>query len=548
MLGSTYLKLVKMCGQSQAIPAIDPSLYITRFTQLLDFGDETQKVAQDAVRLVQRFDRDWMNTGRRPAGICGACCLLAARMNNFRRSVAEIVQVVKIADITIKKRLNEFKKTPTGDLTVQDFRSVWLDEAANPPAYEASLKKDKAAKRKAGKKRKRAEDEDDPEEHEEGEALDDEDLDAIDEFAKDVETQPEQLLDGVPLTDLGITAGDVDPDQELHATSKSKKGKGKAKAKQPTPEPRDPEDERLERDIVDPAITDEIEEYTQSKIGGRLLGEAEEQQRKRAEFAEENRLDNLDEEELDAFILTEEEAKEKERLWMEMNKEYLEHIAGEYRISFVLLQEPDILLPAKQRAAEGEDGVRKKPRVVSTNRLRLCDRANLYIQRKRTKPRDASNPSGATATEAATELLKKKKVSRKLNYAVLDGLFSVEDEKGRDNANTEKSSQTGPQFFEMDERAASPEDEFDSTARMVPIPEQPEEDAMDIDPEAGEPEEAEEPEVEEEAAEESEDDEAEEEAQQRDQEKRDQEEDELAKLMGRGAGDEEQFDLDADFD
>ena len=57
---------------------------------LLEFGDETHQVAMDAVRLVQRFDRDWMTKGRRPAGICGACLLLAARMNNFRRSVAEI--------------------------------------------------------------------------------------------------------------------------------------------------------------------------------------------------------------------------------------------------------------------------------------------------------------------------------------------------------------------------------------------------------------------------------------------------------------------------
>jgi transcription factor IIIB 90 kDa subunit len=50
-----------------------------------------------------------MTRGRRPAGICGAALLLAARMNNFRRSVEEIVQVVKIADTTLKKRLDEFK-------------------------------------------------------------------------------------------------------------------------------------------------------------------------------------------------------------------------------------------------------------------------------------------------------------------------------------------------------------------------------------------------------------------------------------------------------
>ena len=83
-----------------------------------------------------------MTKGRRPAGICGAALLLAARMNNFRRSVEEIVQVVKIADTTLKKRLDEFKKTPSGSLTLADFRTVWLDEEMDPPAFINGKKKE----------------------------------------------------------------------------------------------------------------------------------------------------------------------------------------------------------------------------------------------------------------------------------------------------------------------------------------------------------------------------------------------------------------------
>lgn len=60
---------------------------------------------------------------------------MAARMNNFRRSVAEIVQVVKIADSTVRKRLEEFKKTGSAALSVGDFRSVWLEEESEPPAF-----------------------------------------------------------------------------------------------------------------------------------------------------------------------------------------------------------------------------------------------------------------------------------------------------------------------------------------------------------------------------------------------------------------------------
>ena len=143
-LGHTYLQLVQTLNLR--LPLVDPSHYISRFAALLEFGDETHKVATDAIRLVQRFDRDWMTKGRRPAGICGACLLLAARMNNFRRSVEEIVQVVKIADTTLRKRLKEFKETPSGALTLTDFRTVWLEEEMDPPAFIKGKEKERATK------------------------------------------------------------------------------------------------------------------------------------------------------------------------------------------------------------------------------------------------------------------------------------------------------------------------------------------------------------------------------------------------------------------
>lgn len=83
---------------------IDPSIYISRFAAACDFGEYTHRVAQDAVRLVQRMDRDWIRTGRRPSGICGACLLIAARINGFQRTVKEMIYVVKVADQTIQKR------------------------------------------------------------------------------------------------------------------------------------------------------------------------------------------------------------------------------------------------------------------------------------------------------------------------------------------------------------------------------------------------------------------------------------------------------------
>jgi transcription factor IIIB subunit 2 len=188
-LGHTYLQLVQTLNLR--LPLIDPSHYISRFAALLEFGEETQKVSTDAVRLIQRFDRDWMTKGQRPAGISGAALLLAARMNNFRRSVEEIVQVVKIADSTVRKRPEEFKGTRSGGLTVADFRSVWLEEM-DPPAFVKGKEReekaregteeteevegaDKKGKQKAGKKRrrkrKRGEDEETEEEQKQEKAV-----------------------------------------------------------------------------------------------------------------------------------------------------------------------------------------------------------------------------------------------------------------------------------------------------------------------------------------------------------------------------------------
>jgi transcription factor IIIB subunit 2 len=49
-------------------------------------------VAKTALHLVSRMRADWINTGRRPAGICGACLLLAARVHGFHRTRAQVIE------------------------------------------------------------------------------------------------------------------------------------------------------------------------------------------------------------------------------------------------------------------------------------------------------------------------------------------------------------------------------------------------------------------------------------------------------------------------
>ena len=115
---------------------------IMKYCRKLEFGDKTRDVAADAARIVKRMKRDWMVTGRHPAGLCGACIILAARMNNFRRSIREVVYIAKVADATIAKRVEEFKRTASASLTVEQFREfgLRLKVQHDPPALEQTKK------------------------------------------------------------------------------------------------------------------------------------------------------------------------------------------------------------------------------------------------------------------------------------------------------------------------------------------------------------------------------------------------------------------------
>ncbi|KAF5381625.1 hypothetical protein D9615_005514 [Tricholomella constricta] len=434
-LGHTYLQLVQTLNLR--LPLVDPSHYISRFAALLEFGDETHKVATDAVRLVQRFDRDWMTRGRRPAGICGAALLLAARMNNFRRSVEEIVQVVKIADTTLKKRLDEFKNTPSGNLTLADFRNVWLEEEMDPPAFTKGKEKEEAEraateeaaqlngdddmvsakgrgkKKLLKKKRKRKRGEDT--EEEEGENLENDAPLPTGPSAIDPSLLNQGILEGtiepVPLFmpdhDMDDSNFNIDPallgPSSVQSTIQPFQSLPQSK---PSSEFQSPPTSQLDgpsssSTIVAPAssevdetvstvLAEEVSTFLQNTQGVMLseaLDEAEE--RRLAQITVEDELLGLDEEELDRFLLSEEEVKIKERVWVELNKDYLEAIAA--------------------KGEQQDSG--------STTKSRKRRKTN-------NKPRDASTPHGNTAAESVRNMLKKNpKYSKRINYDALKDLF-----------------------------------------------------------------------------------------------------------------------------
>ncbi len=142
---------------SSDLLAMGPEVLVSRFVDELEFDKaHRDKIKMDAIRIVQRMKRDWMSTGRRPSGVCGAAVILAARMNNYRRTTREVVLTAKVTEITINKRLEEFQDTASSKLSVSQFRNNSVLDAmvaSDPPSYQKALNP-KPVKRKRGRPRK----------------------------------------------------------------------------------------------------------------------------------------------------------------------------------------------------------------------------------------------------------------------------------------------------------------------------------------------------------------------------------------------------------
>ena len=132
-LGTCFLKFRRLLGIK--LELTDPALYVHRFAAFLDFGDKANHVGYTALRIVGRMNRDWLVAGRRPAGVCAAAILIAARAHGFSRTQADVTRVLRVCGMTVTSRMKEFEHTPSAELTLEQFKSVDIGEEADPPAY-----------------------------------------------------------------------------------------------------------------------------------------------------------------------------------------------------------------------------------------------------------------------------------------------------------------------------------------------------------------------------------------------------------------------------
>ncbi|KAF9893098.1 transcription factor TFIIIB subunit brf1 [Aspergillus nanangensis] len=404
-LGRTYkalLDALRLGGDLFLMNPIEPESLIYRFAKQLEFGTATMQVANEAARIVQRMNRDWMTTGRRPAGICGAALIIAARMNNYRRTVREVVYVVKVTEITISQRLNEFSSTESGELTVDQFRSVQLENAHDPPSF---------TRAREGRKPSRVFTKRGVETAAEIEG------DLLDVSASaSSSNQPRRVdADGFAIPSLPIDPALMEADASRRQSSaavdeliaqmdqeKAKRGRPKGSKAAPLPPPSPDQvaaEEALEVEMT--ALLPNMMENTVAPAE-KLVSDSTDIHA--TEFESDPEVANC--------LLSPAEVEIKERIWVHENKDYLR------------TQQAKAL---KRALAESESSPgMQKPR--KRRRGRMGDVS--YLEGEGDEG-DGRSTRASTPAEATRRMLERRGFSKKINYRLLESLFG---EEGADEA------------------------------------------------------------------------------------------------------------------
>ncbi|XP_060564800.1 transcription factor IIIB 90 kDa subunit-like [Ruditapes philippinarum] len=451
-LGRTYLHLSReLCIN---LPDIDPALYISRFAHNLEFGEKTHEVSMTAMRLVQRMKRDWMSTGRRPSGLCGAALLVAARIHDFSRSIKEIIKVVKVCQSTLRKRLVEFEETPSSQLTIEEFQTIDLEQEADPPSFTEGKRRAKKIQEQS-KLPEYASEVSKLQEEIEQTLLNQKPRGIWAHYAKmaddcgSVDSEASRLSD---LTESEESINEAKRNSSLDSLSDLSTGKNEIIKSESPQEPKTenstqevfdsggPKLENSTQEVFDSggtknSETDDLQsddlvetsKLTADTIGNELvigsdlnvlddknvkevtgalgvpaigtemetlvsdcMKEGSENSRDSV-VDEELDLTGIDDAEINKYLLADKEVLLKTRIWMAENAEFLE----------------EMRLKEEKKAKEAEEEAKKPP-----------EKRKKYTKRKRKAPMQEA----ATAQEAIQKIMQEKKISCKINYDVLNDL------------------------------------------------------------------------------------------------------------------------------
>ncbi|KAF4122248.1 hypothetical protein GMORB2_7240 [Geosmithia morbida] len=456
-LGRIFKKLneVVPIGNDGLIP-VYPEDLIWRFATKMEFHQDTARVAEDAVRLVKRMSRDWMVMGRRPSGICGACLLMAARMHNFRRTVREVVYIVKVTNHTIQNRLAEFKFTESSEMTVEDFlKQDFLESSHDPPSFYKSIEDRKTTD---GNTRKRKRSEGATEDEEDNREEDEQNNDAGSapraqrrasailgadtskapsvSYSRDADgfiipPLPSQIprendtttqaggdndVSEEGLERLAEEFGDEmerDGDGQSETTRAGRGGKGRPKPQLPINEEWEEDEQELEGQIEeifnDPLTYEHALAYSNAEQRARIHSQWALLQRPQKEVSMSVDIDEdefADDPEVANCLLSPDEARIKETIWVNQNKEWLrQHQEKVFR-----------------RKVEAE-----RPKQIRR-------------RRKRARMGEGQTSPASSAAEAAINVAKDRAWSKRINYDAIRNIFDAPNADGLGSETTSRKT------------------------------------------------------------------------------------------------------------
>ncbi|KAL1240555.1 Transcription factor IIIBsubunit [Trichinella spiralis] len=309
-LGRTFSFLAR--EMHLKLPPTDPCIYVLRFAQKLRFGDKENQVIHLALRLIQRMKNDWMTYGRRPAGLCGAALIIAARYYGFNRTIENVVRVVHIGAGVLRKRLDEFCLTPSASFTLDEFCKFEILEQCDPPSFTKNMEKEEMKK------------------------LLEEKLKPFDEELRETEKKVQLALKQKVRSRYGASSWSSDDEQQTAVKdSVTNEVASVDYPEESSTAGRLSEWEAAEASSMSlPSWSDIIpsssSEMTSMEDEGPVDSTLEPQQTDASEL---NTLDDLDDDELDGYLLTPEEAALKTKLWIRVNGEFMEEKRGEEGIA-----------------------------------------------------------------------------------------------------------------------------------------------------------------------------------------------------------------------
>ncbi|CAL0299211.1 unnamed protein product [Lupinus luteus] len=387
VLGAVFLQLCKVLRLEEhpiVQKPVDPSLFIYKYTNNL-LKQRNLAVSETALSIIASMKRDWMQTGRKPSGLCGAALYMSALAHGFKCSKPDILRIVHVCEATLTKRLVEFENTESASLTIEELNTMAKEHEKNP------IKIPNGELSKGTSKYLLCEHKDSAEPY----------------FALGLCETCYKDFDKLS----GGLSGGLDPpafqraERERATNSLAEQGANKSdnlvKASNDACR-----NKKEDFHASEPESIGADDEHVAVKDDKHMKDDMNEKSGHESET-----LSDIDDQEVDGYIHNEEEKYYKKIIWENMNREYLEEQAAKQAVE-------EAAKKAFEASFDGPDDLLAERASVA------AAVANLRKETRQKRAQEAKNLGPAqSAVEATRQMLRTKRLSSKVNYDRLQNLF-----------------------------------------------------------------------------------------------------------------------------